>query len=95
MKRNRDDMRKFILKVLCGICLVQAGFSNEMMTIQGKLTSITSDQYVVETPQFTYYVKKSFVPKPITDKIDKADVEISIAVPMAAIARVKSHIAKQ
>jgi hypothetical protein len=85
-------MKKFISSVVLLVLGPLAVLSNAsgILQIQGKLTSIGESQYVIETPQSVYYVRRKKVPANEAKKLEKTGVQVSVSLPFEAIDVVKS-----
>jgi hypothetical protein len=64
-------------------------FTDGLITIQGKVTSIAETDYVIETPKSVYYVRRSKVKPAEAAKITKVEAQVSLTVPFSAIDVVK------
>ena len=84
------NFSKLILPVLFSLLSSQA-LASAMITVSGKLTSITNTEYVVETKNAKYLIKREAVARDESEKLSKKlETEVSIAVPMDAVKAVKS-----
>jgi hypothetical protein len=78
------------LKSLLALFLFAATASaSGVITIEGKLVSITAQDYIVKTDTGTFAIKKSFVRKDQAAKIDRPEVPVKFEVPFAALTKVK------
>lgn len=67
-------------------------FASGMITVSGKLTSITKDSFVVETQQSVYTIKRSAVSPAVAEKLERTETQVSLAVPFDGIERVKPKV---
>jgi hypothetical protein len=61
-----------------------------VITIKGKLTSITSTQYIIETKNMVYSISKSAVTPDQAEKLERTEIEVALPVPLEAVEKVKS-----
>ena len=66
-----------------------AAHASALLTIQGKLTSITATDYLVETKSMIYYINREKVTPDQVAKIKSADVDVALTVDSDAIDLVK------
>lgn len=82
---------KFSIPTLIGLGLVSSSvFGSAIITVSGKLTSITSKDYVVEMPHSIYYINKKMVNPNVASKLTKTEIMVSVTVPMEAVDQVKT-----
>lgn len=60
-----------------------------ILTLSGKLISITPKAFIVRTEIATYSVKRSAVERSVAEKIDRPEVPVKFTVPFGAIDKVK------
>lgn len=84
------------LKLILAILVF--GFSawaSGLITVKGKLISITPTEYAVETPASIYYINRSAVSPITASKITRTGVTVSIPVSFEGIDLVKQKTTKQ
>ncbi|MBC7385180.1 MAG: hypothetical protein H7301_03330 [Cryobacterium sp.] len=64
-------------------------FGSGVVSVEGKLTSITETDYIVESAHTTYSVKRSSVPKSIAKEIDRPRGQVRFTVPFEAVNTLK------
>ena len=84
-------MKIELLMVILGLSSLLAS-ANNIVTVEGKLTSITSTHYVVETKDNSYFIDRKAIPESYAEKMDRTEVDVSLQIPMEAIQRVKSRL---
>ncbi len=84
-------MKTLLWVAILGISSIPT-FANNIVTVEGKLTSITSTHYVVETKDNSYFIDREAIPETYAEKLDRTEVDVSLQIPMEAIQRVKSRL---
>jgi hypothetical protein len=78
--------RLFILLLLT----TTSSFAGGVVTVQGKLVSITDTDYVIETSSQVFSIKRSAVTKDQASKMEHTEIPVSVTVPFNAIDRVQA-----
>jgi hypothetical protein len=86
----KNSMLTKLLLIPVFLLITSTCFSSGIMTISGKLTSITDTLYLVETQQSVFYIEKSAISPSVAATLDKTNVPVSLTVPMDAITLIKS-----
>ena len=84
-------MSSLKLLSLLATILTSSSWAGGLVTIAGRLVSITATQYVVETKSSTYHIKKSAISPSEAKKITRTEIPVSFAVPFEAILAVQSN----
>jgi hypothetical protein len=75
---------------MLSLCLPGAVRGSAVVTIEGKLTSITESHYLVETKNAVYYISRKAVSADQAEKIKATDTQVALSVDPEAITVVKS-----
>ena len=81
----------FRLKMIAGLTILFSTWAvaSGMVTVEGRLTSITESDYIVESTYTTFTVKRSAVPKVIAKEIDRPRDHVRFTVPFDAVNTLK------
>ncbi len=60
-----------------------------LVTVNGKLSSITDRHYLIETPNAKYYIKRELVSPEDVPQMQKLDSQVTVSVAMEAIELVR------
>lgn len=74
-----------LLSVLSSTC-----FASGVITVSGKLTSITDSFYLVETNKSVFFIQKGSVNPQLASTLTQTEVPVTLTVPFDAIAMVKT-----
>lgn len=81
-------MKKYLVWTL--LALVSPAFATNILTISGKLTSITDDLYIIEGQGMLYYLKRKKVPEPFANLLTKTETPVTVMIPMEAVQQIKT-----
>ena len=84
-----------IFAVWIGMVSVLSAQANGIITIQGKLTSITETLYIVETQAAIYQIARNQVSKPDQEKIERPEVQSVKYTKPFEVSRLKKPPARQ
>jgi hypothetical protein len=73
------------------LTLPLAAAGSALITVKGKLTSITEADYLVETPSTVYYINRHKLTRDQVETIKGPDTEVALAVAPEAIDLVKTR----
>lgn len=84
-------MNKLILLFIIIFSTITQALGSGVVTVSGKLVSITKTQFIVEMNDSTYYMNRKAVHPIEAEKLTKLGVMVSVAVPFEGIESVKSN----
>jgi hypothetical protein len=70
---------------LISFFLATQSFAGGVVTIHGKLVSITDVDYVIETSTQVFSVKRSAITKEQASQMEHTEIEVSVTVPFKSI----------
>ena len=85
-----NSFKIFIFVSLLIAPLASKSLASGVITISGKLTSITQTQYLVETRKSTYYIRRDSLSPKVVETLNKTDIPVTLTIPLDSITLVRS-----